>query len=100
MNYELILVQKASVEEKKRAEDRENLKKLIEQVKGKVDGIQELGKKQLSFPVKKNEEGYYYTLNFSTDPKLIQKLTEQLRIMDAIIRFMIKRRFDVESIVK
>ncbi len=55
---------------------------------GKVEKIENLGKKKLAYDVKKNKEGYYVVINFESKPELIAELERNYRIEDQIIKFI------------
>ncbi|MCL2341762.1 MAG: 30S ribosomal protein S6 [Firmicutes bacterium] len=56
---------------------------------GKVDSVEELGKKKLAYEIKKNKEGYYVVFKFEANPDLIAELERQYRIADEIIKFIV-----------
>ena len=55
---------------------------------GKVDNVQEVGRKKLAYEVKKNTEGYYVVFNFEAKPELIVELERNYRITDEVIKFI------------
>ena len=55
---------------------------------GNVEKADNLGKKKLAYPVKKNAEGYYVVLNFTANPSIIAELERNYRITDDVIKFM------------
>ena len=55
---------------------------------GKVEKVDELGKRKLAYEVKKQKEGYYQVFNFEANPELIKELERNYRITDEIIKFM------------
>ena len=55
---------------------------------GKVEKVEELGKKKLAYEVKKNTEGYYTVYYFEANPSLIAELERNYRITDEVIKFM------------
>ena len=55
---------------------------------GKVDNVQEVGRKKLAYEVKKNTEGYYVVFNFEAKPELIAELERNYRITDEVIKFI------------
>ena len=55
---------------------------------GKVESVEELGKKKLAYEIKKNSEGIYVLINFEAAPTLIKELERVYRITDEIIKFM------------
>lgn len=55
---------------------------------GKVESVDELGKKKLAYEIQKNKEGYYVVFNFEANPDLISELERNYRITDEVIKFM------------
>ena len=55
---------------------------------GKLEKVDELGKKKLAYEVKKNKEGYYAVFYFEANPTLISELERNYRITDDVIKFM------------
>ena len=63
---------------------------------GKVDSVEDWGKRKLAFEVDDLMEGDYTLKNFHADPTVIAELDRVLRINDAVKRHMIVRRTDKE----
>ena len=61
---------------------------------GKVDSVEDWGKRKLAFEVDDLTEGDYTLINFHADPKVIAELDRVLRINDAVKRHMVVRRAD------
>ena len=55
---------------------------------GKVEKVDDLGKRKLAYEVKKQKEGYYQVFNFEANPELIKELERNYRITDEVIKFM------------
>ena len=55
---------------------------------GKVESVNEIGKKRLAYEIMKNKEGYYTVFNFEAKPELIAELERNYRIDDNIIKFI------------
>ena len=55
---------------------------------GKVEKVDELGKKKLAYAVKKFEEGIYVVFYFEAKAELISELERNYRITDEVIKFM------------
>ena len=78
--------------------DENSLKELIERFEtlintdGKVEKVNQLGKKKLAYEVKKNEEGYYVVYDFEAKPSLIAELERNFRITDEVIKFMVVKK--------
>ncbi len=59
---------------------------------GKVESVEELGRKKLAYEIKKNTEGTYVLINFEAAPTLIQELERVYRITDEVIKFIVVRK--------
>ena len=74
--------------------DEEGVKSLVKKftdlinTDGKVEKVDELGKKKLAYEVQKNKEGYYVVFDFEANPNLIAELERNYRITDEVIKFM------------
>lgn len=91
--YESVIIISPVVEE-------EGMKNLITKftdlinTDGKVESVEEIGKKKLAYEVKKNKEGYYVLINFEAKPELIAELERNYRITDEVIKFIVVRKED------
>jgi len=85
--YESVVIINPSVEEDKVKELSQKFTDIINN-DGKVEKIEDLGKKKLAYEVKKNKEGYYVVINFEANPDLIAELERNYRIMDEVIKFI------------
>ena len=56
---------------------------------GRVDGLQEWGKRRLAYKIGKRQEGNYLVLNFQIDSKQTKKLEQALRLNDHVLRFLL-----------
>lgn len=85
--YESVVIINPTVEE-------EGVKALISKFSdlintdGKVEKVDELGKRKLAYDVKKFDEGFYAVFYFEANPDLITELERNYRITDEIIKFM------------
>lgn len=59
---------------------------------GKVEKVDELGKKKLAYEIKKNSEGNYVAINFEANPNLIAELERVYRITDEVMKFITIRK--------
>ena len=89
--YESIIIISPVVEE-------EGIKSLITKFsdlinsEGKVESVEEMGKRKLAYEVKKNKEGYYVLFNFEAKPELIAELERNYRITDEVIKFIVVKK--------
>ena len=61
---------------------------------GKVAEVENMGKKKLAYPIKKNEEGTYILFNFEAKPESIVELERVYRITDNILKYIVVRKED------
>lgn len=91
--YESVIIISPAVEE-------EGMKNLVTKftdlinTDGKVESVEEMGKRKLAYEVKKNKEGYYVLFNFEAKPELIAELERNYRITDEVIKFIVVRKED------
>ena len=85
--YESVIIINPSVDEEKVKSLSNTFADLINK-HGKVEKIEDLGKKKLAYEVKKNSEGYYV----EAEPTLITELERNYRITDDVIKFMVIRQ--------
>ena len=89
--YESVVIVNPNVEENALKELIERFQTLIN-TDGKVEQVNELGKKQLAYEINKNKEGYYVVYDFEANPKLIAELERNYRITDEIIKFIVVKK--------
>jgi len=89
--YESVIIINPNVAE-------EAMKSLIERFStlinsdGKVEKVDELGKKKLAYEIAKNKEGYYVVYDFEANPSLIAELERNYRITDEVIKFIVIKK--------
>ena len=91
--YESVIIINPSV-------DDEGIKALIKKFtdiinnEGKVESVNEIGKKRLAYEIMKNKEGYYTVFNFEAKPELIAELERNYRIDDSVMKFITVKKED------
>lgn len=88
--YELALILRSSLSEEKR-------KKLLETVKGWLGSIKiikedQWGQKVLSYPIKKEESGFYTLLSLETETSVPLDFEKKLFGQEDILRHLLIRR--------
>ena len=61
---------------------------------GKLEKVDELGKKRLAYEIKKQKEGYYVVFYFEANPTLIAELERVYRITDEVMKFIVVKQED------
>lgn len=65
------------------------IQELITKNGGRVEGLQEWGKKRMTYKIKKRQDGNYILMTFQIDPKVVKKVDQNLRLNDQILRHML-----------
>lgn len=61
---------------------------------GKVENVDEMGRRKLAYEVKKQSEGYYVVYTFEANPEFITELERIYRITDSVMKFITIRKED------
>jgi len=62
---------------------------IIELGKGKIHRLEDLGKRQLAYQIKKIHKAHYILMNVECNKKTLQDLNSSFKINDAIVRNII-----------
>jgi len=98
--YELLYLIPAPLTEKDLPNVSKKVKKLIEQLGGKISKEENLGNKKLAYPIKHIYRGFYLLLNFEIDPKKLKELDQKLKLMSEILRYLITKAIKVKKVVR
>ena len=91
--YESIIIINPSLEEQGMKEIIKKFEDMINS-EGKVESVEEIGKRKLAYEIKKNSEGFYVLYNFEAKPEFIAELERVYRITDGILKFIVVRKED------
>jgi small subunit ribosomal protein S6 len=94
--YELLFFIDPSLDEETRIATMKRVDNAITNDGGTIDSVEDWGKRRLAYEVKDLTEGSYTLINFHMDPAALKECDRVLRITDAVARFMIVRRDDLE----
>lgn len=86
--YELALVLSAKLEEEERAAALEKAQSYITRFGGTITNVDEWGKKRLAYEIQKMREGFYYFIQFESDPDCPNEVESHIRIMEPVIRYL------------
>ena len=59
---------------------------------GKLESVENMGKKKLAYEINKNKEAIYLLFNFEAKPDSIAELERNYRITDDILKFIVVRK--------
>lgn len=65
------------------------VQELVTKNGGRVDGLQEWGKRRLAYKIEKRHEGNYLVMNFQMESKYAKKFEQALRLNDNVLRFLL-----------
>ena len=85
--YESMIIINPAVDEEKVNELSTRFTDMINK-DGNVEKVDNRGKRELAYPVKKKEDGIYVVFYFTANPSLIAELERIYRITDDVIKFM------------
>lgn len=91
--YESVIIINPSLEEQGMKDVITKFTDLINK-DGKVENVEEVGRKKLAYEIKKNSEGYYVVITFEANPEFITELERIYRITDDIMKFITIRKED------
>lgn len=88
-DYEAMFIFHPELTEEKLEQSVKSVENIIKsEAKGRLQ-TESLGKKTLAYPVRKLNEGYYVNYDFEALPVAIEKIKEELKHSEDILRFMI-----------
>ena len=59
---------------------------------GKVESFENIGKKRLAYEIKKQQEAFYFVIQFESKPNSIAELERIYRITDDILKFIVVKK--------
>ncbi len=89
--YESIIIVNPNLDEAALKALEEKFTGLINE-NGKVESVENMGKKKLAYEIKKCKEGTYLLFNFEAKPDSITELERVYRITDEIMKFIVVRK--------
>ena len=92
--YELLYFVDPASSEEARAGVTKRIDVAVTENGGKIDNVEDWGKRKLAYEIDKLTEGDYILVDFHADPNQIAELDRVLRINDTVKRHMIVRRSD------
>ena len=90
--YELTLILDADLSSENQKKTIANVKKIIEENKGKVGKEEEWGKKELAYPISKKKNGFYFLINLESSKQDLPKIDKKLKIEEGVLRYLILRK--------
>ncbi len=89
--YESIIIVNPNVDEEGLKALEEKFTGLINE-NGKVESVENMGKKKLAYEIKKFAEGTYLLFNFESKPSAIAEIERVYRITDEILKHIVVKK--------
>jgi len=91
--YEMMVIIDPELKEEEIKNNIEKLKEIINKnEKGKIESIDEWGKRELAYEIKHKREGYYVIYYFESEQEILEDLKKELRLNKSFLRGLIVRR--------
>ena len=84
--YEFMLILDPEVDEARQEEVVHRVRDIILGGGGTWDAIDPWGRRKLTFPIQKREEGDYWVIRFTSDPASLNEAERVLSITDEVLR--------------
>lgn len=88
-HYELTYIISTGVAETEHPEIKKKLDGLLAKIEANITDKQDLGKKKFTYAIDKIRHGFYQVVEFNAMPDKIIKLSEELKLIPHILRFLI-----------
>ncbi len=98
--YELIYVIDTAMEETARNELIARFNGMIEENGGKVEKVEEWGKRRLAYTINYKNEGYYVLVHFTANAELPREIERVMQINESILRYLTVKVEEKRSNVK
>jgi small subunit ribosomal protein S6 len=93
-SYELVLIVSPDVTDEEMPDFMAKLGDLISKGGGSVDEVNQWGRRQLAFPIKRSTEGSYVLSRVTLKPDVIKDLEANFRLSGKILRHLLIRLAD------
>ena len=87
--YELVYVIDTTLDDDARKAVMDRFHGMLESLGGKVEKVEEWGKRRLAYPINYKTEGYYVLMSFTSEPSFPKELDRVLGITEGIMRSLI-----------
>jgi len=87
-HYETMFITKPILSDEEQAQIVENIEKAIEENSGEVVALDNIGVRELAYPINKFERGHYYIVYYKAPSQAVLELERQMRYNEDLLRFM------------
>ena len=87
--YEIVYIFDTALTEEQVGEKLEKFHKHITDGSGEITAVDQWGKRQLAYPIKKRTSGNYVVVQFTADTALLPELERTLKLDEDLMRYLI-----------
>jgi small subunit ribosomal protein S6 len=87
-NYETVFILTPVLSDQQTKDTVEKFKNLITSQGGEIINLENMGLKQLAYPIQKKNNGFYVLIEFKSEPAFIKTLEIEYKRDERIIRFL------------
>jgi small subunit ribosomal protein S6 len=95
--YETLYIIRPHLSEEENKKVIETFQSWITSAEGEITSVKEIGLRDLATEFKDHQKGYYVLCHFDGSNKTLEKMNDNLRISEDIIRYMTLRLDEVEE---
>ena len=92
--YEMGVIVRADLEETALQAEWERVKGFIERFGGKIEKVDDWGRRKLAYPIQKLTEGMYSFITYTSEGDTPKEVEARLRISENVLRFLTIRLDD------
>lgn len=92
--YELLFFVAPTISDETRLAVMKRIEATIAEGEGKIDNVEDWGKRKLAYEINYLTEGYYVLVKFTSGPELPAELDRILGITDGVIRSLVTLRYE------
>jgi small subunit ribosomal protein S6 len=97
MNYEVLYIVSAAISDEERQKLVERFREAVSRNGGTILNENEWGLKNLAYPIKKQDKGYYNLANVDISPAAVKDLYYFFRVTDGFLRAMIVKKEEAKK---
>jgi small subunit ribosomal protein S6 len=86
--YESIIIFHPEATEETRGEVHDKVRGIVERFEGEIQAVDDLGKRKLAYPVKKNKYGQMSRVQLTAKPQVVSELETVYRHAEVVIKHM------------
>lgn len=87
--YELVIILDSDMGEDERKKITTRVEKIVADSQGKLEKVDEWGKREFAYQFNKLMSGFYYFFLFSTDPDQLPIINRKMRLEEKVIRYLL-----------